>query len=302
MNTTTRRHFLKAAALGAAVCACPPIALPAAPENKMTFAVFTKHLIGLEAESLADKLAAIGIRAIEAPIRPRGHVEPERVEDDLPKFAETLKSRGIEIAILASGINSVSAAQHTEKVLRTARALGIRRYRMEWYAYDLTKPLWPQLDALKPRLKELAALSAEIGILPCYQNHSGGKLIGGPVWDMALLMRDFRPDELAWSFDILHATIEGGTSWPIEVQLVKDQMGAAYFKDFKWEGREHRTVPLGEGIVDKSYVATLKKNQFSGPVSLHIEYLEGRITDPDYVKRAVDATQRDMTVLKSWWA
>jgi sugar phosphate isomerase/epimerase len=305
MKAESRRQFIKTAALGTAACACAcgsaPVAFAASGKTERTFALFTKHLIGLPPERLADQLAAIGITAIEAPVRPKGHVEPGRVEEDLPKFVETLKTRGIEIPIIASGINAVTPAQHTEQVLRTARSLGIRRYRMDWYSYDLTKPLWPQLDALKPRLRELTALSHEIGILPCYQNHSGGRMIGGPVWDMAMLMRDFQPDDLAWSFDIMHATIEGGTSWPIEVQLVKDRIGAAYFKDFRWEGRQHRPTPLGEGIIDRNFIATLKKDNFAGPISLHIEYIEGRIEDSDYLKRALEATKRDMETLKSWW-
>ena len=182
--------------------------------------------------------------------------------DELPKFVDTLKKRGIAITVLASGINAVDKKQHTEDVLRTARALGIPRFRMDWYRYDLTRPIWPQLDAIKPVLDDLVGFSRDVGILPCYQNHSGSNYVGAPVWDMAMLMRKYKPTELAWCFDIMHATIEGSLSWPLEVNLVRDHLSVANFKNFIWSGKGHKDVPLGEGVVGKEYVDMLKNCNF----------------------------------------
>jgi sugar phosphate isomerase/epimerase len=270
--------------------------------GQQRIAVFTKHLLGMQADRLADALAGLGVSSIEAPIRPKGHVEPTRAVDELPRFVETLKQRGITIGVLASGINAVAADQHTEAVLRTARALQIPRFRMNWYTYELSKPIWPQLEAIRPRLKELVAFSKEIGILPCYQNHSGKNYVGAPVWDMALLMRDYRNDELAWCFDVMHATIEGGLSWPIELNLARDHIAVVNFKNFAWKGREPRDVPLGAGVVGKDSVELLKSTGYAGPVTLHVEYLEGQSRDAEYYKRAIEATRRDLEVLASWWS
>jgi sugar phosphate isomerase/epimerase len=212
-----------------------------------------------------------------------------------------MKSRGITIELISSGINAASRAQHTEQVLRTARALGIPRYRMNWYRYDLAKPIWPQLEALEPVLKDLVALSREIGILPCYQNHSGTGYVGGAVWDMASLMRKFKPTELAWCFDIMHAMIEGSTSWPVEFRLIRDHLSVANFKNFAWAGKGHKDVPLGDGVVGKDYVAMLKQTGFSGVTSLYVEYLPGDVRDEGYLARAIEATKRDLDVLRSWW-
>jgi len=304
----TRRDFLKTTTLAASALSplfnsgSSLIAAAAKPEGQRTFAVFTKHFLGLSHEQLADSLAEIGVTAIEAPVRAGGHVLPEKVEDELPKFAEILKKRGIEIAVLTSGINAVDPKQYSEKVLRTAKSLGIPRYRMNWYNYDLNQPVWPQLDEIKPKLKDIVALSKEIGILPCYQNHSGSKMVGAPIWDMAMLMRDYPVTELAWAFDIMHSTIEGSTSWPIEVSLMRDHLGIAYFKNFMWDGKSHKPASLGEGVVGKEYVDALKKTDYTGPVSLHIEYLKGGPKDEGYLKEAMAVTKRDMEVLKSWWA
>ena len=304
----TRRDFLTRAALSAAAVTLPAFRSLAATEadaaagGVTSYAVFTKHFLGLNYEQLADTLAEIGITAIEAPIRSKGHVEPEHVADELPKLVEALKKRNVKIEVLTSGINAVDPKQFTETVLRTAKALGIPRYRMDWYAYDLKRPIWTQLDEIRPKLKDLVAFSKEVGILPCYQNHSGSKMVGAPIWDMAMLMRDYPATELAWCFDIMHATIEGSKSWPIEVNLVRDHIGVAYFKNFAWEGKTSKPAPLGEGVVGKEYVEMLKKSHYSGPVSLHIEYLEGNIKKDGYLAEAKAVTKRDMDILKSWWS
>ena len=229
----TRRSFLKTSSAALAASFASPVASLKAAETPREFCFFTKHLQGLEFDRLADIAADLGMQGIEAPIRPGGHVEPERVEEDLPKLAEALKKRGLGITIMTSAINEVSADQHTEKVLRTARAVGIQRYRMGYNKYDLTKPIWPQLEAWRAKFKDLIVLSREIGIQPLYQNHSGKDYLGAPVWDVFMLMQDYPAKDWAFAFDFYHATAEGSLSWPLELNLVRDRIGAAYFKNLK---------------------------------------------------------------------
>jgi len=300
----TRREFLRStsAALAglwvgnAAASASPPAAR--VPEVSL----FTKHLVGLSHGELASAVARVGVSSIEAPVRPGGHVQPEQVEVELPKLVEALAAQGIAISMLTTGINAVDAATRTEAVLRTAKALGIRRYRMNWYAYAPDKPLWAQLDEIRPRLRDLVALSREIGIQPCYQNHSGAKYVGAGIWDMAALMRDHPASDLAWAFDLFHVTVEGGLSWPNELKLASERIGMAYFKDFTWKGRVPEGCPLGAGQVAPESVSRLREAGFAGPVCLHVEYLKGSVSDSSHVKEAVEATRRDFEVLRRWWS
>jgi sugar phosphate isomerase/epimerase len=304
----TRRHFLKtgSAALAATVThqasRVTGAATTASPGGPTEYCFFTKHLHGLSFDQIADIAADVGVQGIEAPIRPGGHVEPNRIEEDLPKLAEALKKRGLGITIMTSGINEVSAEQNTEKVLRTAKAHGVQRYRMLYNKYDLDKPIWPQLDAWRGKFKDLIALSREIGIQPLYQNHSGKDYLGAPVWDVFSLMQDYPAKDWSFAFDIYHATVEGSLSWPLELNLVRDRIGAAYFKNLKWGEKKAEGCPLGEGVVDKSYVAALRKIGYSGVASLHVEYLKGSVKDPGYLEEAVKATKRDFAVLKEWWS
>jgi sugar phosphate isomerase/epimerase len=157
---------------------------------------------------------------------------------------------------------------------------------------------------VRPKIKDLVALCKEIGIQPLFQNHSGKDYFGAPVWDIYSIMREYPAADFSFCFDILHATCEGGKSWPLEFNLVKDHIGAAYFKDYKWDGRKLVTVPLGEGQVDPAYGKMLMQTGYSGPISLHLEYLGGDPKDPAVLKEFREAHARDFKTLKGWmgWA
>src|SRR4051812_41865191 len=222
----SRRQFLKGATAVSALALAKPNSL-LAKEQKVTerkFCAFEKPLQFLNYDELAELLAETGFNGVEAAVRDGGHVLPEKVEEDLPRFVAALKKQGLEMTVLTSGINSVDSP-HAEKVLRIAAKLGVKRYRMNWYRYDLEKPILPQLDVIRPQLKKLAALNRELGLTALYQNHSGDKMVGAPLWDIYSLIKDFDPKEIALAYDIRHATVEGGLSWPIQFNLVKSHIG-----------------------------------------------------------------------------
>ncbi|MDP1590743.1 MAG: hypothetical protein Q8M07_23515, partial [Prosthecobacter sp.] len=130
----TRRDFVRN--LSALAFTAPLMAETPKVKNKVCF--FTKHLIGLGYDDIAGLAAEMGVDGIEAPIRPKaGHITPEQVVDELPKFVEALKKQNLEMMIMTSGINEVSAEQRTEEVLRTAAKLGVKRFRMNYFKYDL---------------------------------------------------------------------------------------------------------------------------------------------------------------------
>ena len=237
---------------------------------------------------------------VEVPVRPKGHVLPERVEEDLPKLVEALKAHDQDLTLLTSGINEVSAEQHTESVLRTAAQLGVKQFRMLYYKYDLDQPIWAQLDEIRPKVKDLVQLCTEIGIQPLFQNHSGSNYVGAGIWDVYDLMRDYPVEQFAFAFDIRHASVEGGLSWPQEAALVREHMGAVYFKDYTWEGKKPVNCPLGEGQVSPDFAKGLAKQNYTGPVSLHLEYLEGDPTDAAVLAEFKAAHVRDLKVLKGW--
>jgi len=257
---------------------------------------FIKFLQSLSYEQLAETIAELGFDGIEATVRDRGQVLPERVEEDLPKLVEALKKHNLEINVMASSVNSVDQP-HTEKVLRTAAALGVKRYRMTYYRYDLNRPVPEQLAEFRPMVRDLAAMNRELGISAVYQNHAGARNVGATLWDLHSLIKDVPVEEIGVAFDIRHATVEAGLSWPVLFNLARPHLGAVYVKDFRWNGRKPENAPLGQGQVDPKFISILKQSKFLGPISLHVEYLQRAGVEPNVV-----ALKDDLATLRSWLA
>ncbi len=291
-----RRQMLRTA-LGTAAAAGMGSTLSAADPSpsRWKLITFTKFLQPLSYEEMADRVAEIGYDGIEAPIRINGHIEPKNVADELPKFVEALKKRGLTIDILTSSINSVDSP-NAEETLKVAQQLGIPRYRMAYYRYDLKKPVVPQLREAGAQLKDLAAMNEEIGIQAVYQNHSGSHYVGAPIWDIMQLVRQYDPKYVSMAFDIGHARVEGNTSWPIQWNLVQSHLGSVYIKDFQGNGGRPAWCSVTEGQLPDQFWKSLKASPFSGPISLHVEYLRG--DEAKDVANHVAAMKRDLAWLK----
>ena len=245
----------------------------AAPPTKgLPVCAFVKFVQELGYERLAAEIAAMGFDGIEATVRPKGLVLPERVEDDLPRLVEALAKHDLRITVMASDVNRIDQP-HAEKVLRTAAKLGIKRYRMRYYRYTDRGSLSRQLDAFRPVLGDLVALNKQLGLTAVYQNHSGARNVGATFWDLHSLLKDHSVDQVGVAFDIRHATVEAGLSWPTMFRLLRPHLAAVYVKDFVWDGRRPRNVPLGQGRINPEFFAMLRQSGYAGPVSLHVEYL-----------------------------
>lgn len=233
---------------------------------------FVKFLQSLSYDQLADTIAELGFAGIEATVRPGGQVLPERVRQDLPRLVAALRKRNLEVTVMTTAVTRADDSLN-ERVLKTAADLGIRRYRMGYYRYDRQRPLPEQLEALKPVVAGLAALNRTCRLTALYQNHAGAAYVGASVWDIYQLFKDHPREQLSLAFDVRHATVEGGLTWPTLFRLAEPHLGAVYAKDFKWQGRQPQNVPLGTGQVDPAFFALLRRSAFDGPISLHVEYL-----------------------------
>lgn len=290
------RRTLLAGAAGAAALTMSRItaAEPSAAANKIC--AFVKFVQSLSYNELAERIAEMGFDGIEATIRDKGQILPEQVPEELPKLVEAMKNHGLEINVMASSVNRVDQP-HTESVLRTAASLGIKRYRMEYYRYDLQRPVTEQLVELRPVVKDLAAMNRELGIAGVYQNHSGAYAVGATIWDLHELFRDYSTDEFGIAFDIRHATVEAGLSWPVLFNVATPHLGAIYVKDFVWRDTKPENVPLGSGRIDKGFFTQLRKANFAGTISLHVEYLPKA-----GVAENLAAMKNDLATLKNWLA
>ncbi len=113
-----------------------------------------------------------GYEGIDLTVRAGGHVLPERVQDDLPKAAETIRKAGLKFSMITSDIIDVKTP-HAENVLKTLKSLGVKDYRWGGFKYDLKRSIPEQLAEFKARVKDLAAMNKQYGVCAMYHTHSG---------------------------------------------------------------------------------------------------------------------------------
>ena len=303
-----RREFIKTTttAIAASALLAPS---RAAEENRFKLIGFIKPFQKLSYTQIADVVAEIGWSGIECPVRAGGTIEPAKAEDELPRLVEALKKNGLELNVVASDVEDAKDPL-TRSVLRTAGGLGIKHYRLKHYYYDLSKPIAPQLEGFKAKVRELAALNSELKIQGSIQNHSGKNYVGAPVWDIWEIVKDQDRNAMAAYFDIGHATLEGGQSWPLHAKLVEPILGVVSVKDFVWKRVEPKQndrqstkaknhwrsewCPLGEGMVRPEFFTSLRKSGFNGPISQHFEYEVGS------GQGMIQAMKKELGVLKEW--
>ena len=275
----SRRSFIKKSVTGAAALGLAGPALAKEmliPENKRPIHVFTKCLQFLSYEKMAEVLAEHGFAGADLTVRPGGQVLPEKVETHLPEALNALRKAGVDSYMITTSVNNPED-KFTRPILKTMADLGIRYYRTGYLDYDHTKTIPENLEAHKITIEKLEKLNREYGVTGNYQNHSGRR-VGGPVWDLYELLKDRDPEYIGVQYDIRHATVEGGVSWPLGLRLVAPWIRTTDIKDFIWEKNEKgewkiKNVPLGEGMVDfKSYFELYKSLGIEGPVSIHYEY------------------------------
>ena len=295
----TRRTFLTGTvAAAAAVSAADAQPGKGEKPSRRPICVFSKHLQWLDYGAMAETAAEIGFDGVDIPVRPGGHVLPERVEDDLPSAVEAVRKAGLTVPLMTTAITGPDTP-HAGKILATAADLGVGYYRLGYLSYDESLGIAGSLDAYRPQLRELAAMNRQYSIHGDYQNHAGTN-VGAPVWDLWYLIRDLDPQWIGCQYDIRHATVEGGTSWSLGLGLIAGFVKTTVVKDFKWglaDGSWHVIdTPVGEGMVDfKAYYKLIKKLNISGPISMHFEY-------PHEQKRetVIPLMRKDLAALRSY--
>lgn len=243
--------------------------------SKLQICVFTKCLQFLDYERLGETLAFTGFNGADLPVRAGSLINPDNVELELPKVVKILKKSGISVPMMVTSITNAEDPL-TERVLGTASEVGIKYYRTGYLEYDQTKSILKNLDNHRRSFEKLEKLNRKYGIHGAYQNHSGTR-VGGPVWDLYWIVKDFNPDYIGIQYDICHAVCEGGVSWPLGMKLLAPWIKMIDIKDFIWEKIDNKWkvsyVPLGKGMVNfDQFLREYTSLRLTGPVSIHFEY------------------------------
>jgi sugar phosphate isomerase/epimerase len=280
----SRRDILKilgsvplvAAGAGTAVTA-RQVAAPA----KAQLCLVSRHLQWAGIDEGIATAAEAGCRGIAWTVRPGAHILAENVERDLRKAVELTRKAGLDAPMVITAIIDAQSPR-AEAILATMQGLGIRYFRAPSFRYDYSKDLEPQLEALKPRIGSLAALNQKYGTTAMYHTHSGAGNIGGGVWDLWLVLKQFDRELVGLNYDLGHATIRGGSGWVETANYAHKYVHGLSVKDFRWAkgsgGRRvgawsAEMVPGGEGMVDfAGMLSYFKSVGFAGPIELYQEY------------------------------
>jgi L-ribulose-5-phosphate 3-epimerase len=266
-----------ATSIGAAAAMQAPVPAPT-PSRRLQIGIVSRHLQWTSLEDAIALAAEAGFDAIEWNVRSGGHVAPERVERELPRAVKLTRTAGLGVTMITTSIQDARSA-HAEAILSTAQGLGIRYYRGgEYFRYDYNRDLVVQLEALKPRVAGLAALNQKYRTTWAYHTHSAPGMIGGNVWDIWSVIKDFDPALIGLNYDTGHTTARGGVGWIDAARVAHRQIACLAIKDVKWERRADgrwaaEFCPVGEGMVNFAQVfGYLKTVGFAGPVNIHYEH------------------------------
>jgi sugar phosphate isomerase/epimerase len=260
----TRRTFLAAAA----------VPLMADKKGPM-LCMFSKHFPELDYAELGKTCKDLGFAGIDLTVRPKGHVLPERVAEDLPRAVDALRKAGLEVPMITTELTSASdpAAAPT---LKTAASLSIPYFKPGYWRYTNADPL-TRIKEVAADIRGLSGLAAEYKITMGLHNHSG-TYVGEAVWDTWEMIRDLDPRWTGFYYDPGHAAIEGGLGGhEITQRIVMPRLKMVATKDFFWrkdaKGWTPVWCPMGEGAVNwKQVFADFAKSGYTGPISLHLEY------------------------------
>lgn len=239
---------------------------------------FSKPLQWLGYDALAETLAAAGFGGIDLSVRPKGHVEPEKVCEDLPRAVEAARKQGLKVEMIVTAITAADEP-NAERLLKTAAQCGIKIYRMGYVRYDDALGVEGSIEKNHRQMAGLEALNRACGITGCYQNHHawGDGLFGGPVWDIYYMLKGLDPKWIGCQYDVRHAVAEAQGSWSVAMKLIAPYIRSTCLKDFVWAKPKDKWIPdnvfAGEGMVpwDK-YFNLVKALKIGGPVSVHCEW------------------------------
>lgn len=310
----SRREFAKLSAMGLASIPLLSIqnalATPvSSSHDALKVHLFSKHLQFLDYNEMSAAAAEMGFDGLDLTVRPKGHVLPEHVVDDLPKAVEAMKQHHLMVKMMSTNVWDLSKL--TQKtVLETASQLGFTHYRTDWLKYPEDIPMQESLTKFGTQAKALEILSKSLGLIGGYQNNSGMN-VGAPVWDLLPILEATNGTHIGSQYDIRHAVVEGGECWELGLRRIQPFINSIVVKDFKWGIKDGKwqpiNVPLGEGMVDfNRYFSLLKAYQINVPVSLHIEYdlggaEEGKTTVTMERKEIFKLMKQDLAFLRNAW-
>src|SRR6188474_1983323 len=148
--------------------------------------VLDAHSRNLQWLRSADEVAEAAIEMVCGGVCPTveaypGHVDPGKVGQELPAFIKRVRSHGLRVTQIKGPALKDATESNAERIIATAAQAGCTHYSFGGYTYDFSKPLAPQLDAIKVRLERFVRLNQKHKIALVYDTAAGATAVGGVV-------------------------------------------------------------------------------------------------------------------------
>src|ERR1035438_10092970 len=105
---SSRRRFLSGVAGAGAMASIARLGLTegqgSPPASRLQIIYFSKHLQWLGWEQMAATVVDLGFDGVDLTVREGGHVEPARVQEDLPKVVKIIRKAGLDIPMITASI------------------------------------------------------------------------------------------------------------------------------------------------------------------------------------------------------
>jgi sugar phosphate isomerase/epimerase len=237
-DVTLARAQAPAAQAGATPAAAP---VP----RRLIMDAYTRHMHWIrDPDQIAEAAIEITCGGVEPTVQAYpGHINPDKVAQELPAFVRTMQKHGLRVKQVRGGNQTDVSAPNLEPMVATMGQLGVTHYWCGTDNYDLTKPIMPQLDAIKLKVEKFVKLNQKHGTTLMYHTRAGSNSVGSVVWDLLYVMKDFDPKYVGFHWDTGHMS-HHGEMWETLMRTAGPYIVAMAWKDRSWE---QRLGLLGEG-------------------------------------------------------
>lgn len=252
----------------------------------MKFALFSKFMRGLSIEEVASKTRALGLSAVEFPVRGEFECNLENVGKTLPSVAKRLHTAGVEIVVVASDIKEADRKEG-DYLYEACREAGAPFVRPGYWIVD-GLDYWEKYDRAVRQLGFLQKLSEKHGVKTLVHVHSG-KILSANCAMTYMLVKDCDPRYVGVYFDPAHIAADG-EDYEMGLGIIRKYLSGVAIKNccyvqtgessvngtqwgLRWVSARTGLVPWGKVL------QLLKDIDYNGFFCFHAEYTEHESTE-----------------------
>src|SRR5581483_1199776 len=167
-----------------------------------------------------------------------------KVGQELPAFVKQIRSHGLRVTQIKGPDVNDTTAPNVETIIGTASQAGLTHYQLGGYTYDLSKPLEPQLDAIKFKIDRFVKLNIKHRMTLVVNTGLGPAAVGANVLDLLSVLKNFDSRYVGLHWDTGNMALHGETMWEPLLRLAGNYVAAIGWSDRTW--RQDLGL-LGEG-------------------------------------------------------